>query len=110
MISLTDNAATHLRQLLHSLSAPEGTGLRVRVEKGGCAGLQYTMKVDQANSGDHVFNQFEINLMVDPESLAFLDGSQIDYIDQLNDSGFRVLNPNAARNCGCGTSFEPKSA
>lgn len=110
MISLTDNAAIHLRQLLNDKEAPDGAGLRVRVEKGGCAGWQYTMKVDQPQVTDSIFSHLGVSLIVDPESLAFLDNSHIDYIDDLNDSGFRVENPNAARNCGCGTSFEPKAA
>lgn len=110
MISLTDNAALHLRQLLAEKNAPAGSGLRVRVEKGGCAGWQYTMKVDEVLPSDQVYTHQGVSLIVDPESLVFLDNSQIDYVEALNDSGFRVENPNAARNCGCGTSFEPKAA
>lgn len=110
MISLTDNAAIHLRQLLNNKEAPEGAGLRIRVEKGGCAGWQYTMKVDEPKMEDRVFCHLGVNVIVDPESLELLDNSQIDYLEQLNDSGFRVMNPNSARSCGCGTSFEPKAA
>lgn len=110
MISLTDNAALHLRQLLVEKHAPAGAGLRVQVEKGGCAGWQYTMKVDEVRSADQVFTHQGVSLIVDPESLVFLNESQIDYVEALNDSGFRVENPNAARSCGCGTSFEPKAA
>jgi iron-sulfur cluster assembly accessory protein len=109
MISLTDNAARHLRHLLEQKNAPATSGLRVRVEKGGCAGWQYTMKVDEAEPADQVFQNDGVFLIVDPESLTFLNNSQIDYVEALNDSGFRVENPNAARNCGCGTSFEPKA-
>ncbi len=68
------------------------------------------MKVDEAQPLDRAFHQHGVHLIVDPESLAFLDNSQIDYVEALNDSGFRVENPNAARNCGCGTSFEPKAS
>ena len=110
MISLTENAAQHLRHLLEQKNAPSSSGLRIRVEKGGCAGWQYTMNVDESQPQDRVFQQHGVHLIVDPESLAFLDNSQIDYVEALNDSGFRVENPNAARNCGCGTSFEPKAA
>jgi len=110
MISLTENAAQHLRHLLEQKNAPSSSGLRVRVEKGGCAGWQYTMKVDEAQPLDQVFQHHGVSLIIDAESLAFLDNSQIDYVEALNDSGFRVENPNAARNCGCGTSFEPKAA
>lgn len=110
MVSLTDTAAHHLRLLLAEKQAPEGAGLRVLVEKGGCAGWQYQMRVDTAGSNDAVYQHQGVSLIVDPESLNFLKNSQIDYFDSLNDSGFRVVNPNAARNCGCGTSFEPKAA
>lgn len=109
MITLTDNAAVHLQQLLRDQNAAEGSGLRISVEKGGCAGWQYTMKVDQPSPQDQIYENLGVCLIIDPESAVFLKDSQIDYIDSLNDSGFRVENPNAARNCGCGTSFEPKS-
>ena len=109
MITLTDNAVLHLQQLLREKSAEAGSGLRVLVEKGGCAGWQYTMRIDQATATDSVFSHGGVSLIVDPQSLELLDHSQIDYVEALNDSGFRVENPNAARNCGCGTSFEPKT-
>lgn len=108
MISLTDSAATHLQQLLRDQKAAVGAGLRILVEKGGCAGWQYIMKVDQPTAQDQIYNHLGVSLIIDPESAIFLKDSKIDYIDTLNDSGFRVENPNAARNCGCGTSFEPK--
>lgn len=110
MVSLTDTAAHHLRILLTEKEAPEGAGLRVSVEKGGCAGWQYQMRVDTAGADDAVYQHHGVRLIVDSDSLNFLKDSQIDYIESLNDSGFRVVNPNAARNCGCGTSFEPKTA
>lgn len=108
MITLTDTASIHLRQLLLEKSAAEGSGLRILVEKGGCAGWQYTMKIDQAQPGDGIYSHNGVSLIVDPQSLTFLSGCRIDYVESLNDSGFRVENPNAERNCGCGTSFEPK--
>ncbi|MCA1964335.1 MAG: iron-sulfur cluster assembly accessory protein [Prosthecobacter sp.] len=110
MISLTDSAIHHLRLLLAEKQAPSKAGLRVRVEKGGCAGWQYQMKVDTPQEGDAVIERDGVTLLVDPESQIFLNNSSIDYYDSLSDSGFRVINPNAARNCGCGTSFEPKAA
>jgi len=110
MISLTANAATHLLSLLAEKKASQGSGLRVQIEKGGCAGMQYTMRIDQPSEADKVFTDHGVSLIVDSESLGFLANSQIDYVEALNDSGFRVENPNAARSCGCGTSFEPKTA
>jgi iron-sulfur cluster assembly protein len=110
MILLTDSAIEHLRLLLAERAAEPGIGLRLTVERGGCAGLQYTMRVDQSGEGDQVFERGGVAVIVDPGSFSYLDGSEIDYVDELNDSGFKVRNPKAARSCGCGTSFEPQEA
>ncbi|MEN3940837.1 iron-sulfur cluster assembly accessory protein [Prosthecobacter sp. SYSU 5D2] len=108
MIQITPNAVTELSNMLLAHQAEEGSGLRIGIEKGGCAGLQYAMRIAQPDPSDHLFINNGVTVIVDSASLAFLDGSTIDYIDALNDSGFRVINPNATRSCGCGTSFEPK--
>ena len=110
MISLTAQAATQLLSLLAEKQAETDAGLRIRVEKGGCAGWQYTMGIDRPQPEDHVFREHGVALIVDGESLRLLEHSEIDYSDGLNDAGFRVNNPNATRSCGCGTSFEPKPA
>jgi iron-sulfur cluster assembly protein len=107
MISLTDSAITHLKSLIAEKNASTGTGLRLRVEKGGCAGMQYVMGLDQSAPEDSVITQDDVKIIIDHESLGFLRGSQIDYVDSLADSGFKLTNPNATRSCGCGTSFEP---
>ena len=108
MISLTSSAADHLLSLLSEKQSGQHAGLRIKIERGGCAGWQYTMLIDQPAPQDQVFTQHGVRLIIDSESLPFLDQSQLDYVDSLNDSGFRVVNPNAERSCGCGTSFEPK--
>lgn len=110
MITATESAVKHLRELLQSRITEEGAGLRLMVKKGGCAGMEYAMKLDQAGQEDQVFDQDGVKLIVDPESLSFLDGSRIDYTESLADTGFKVENPMAARSCGCGSSFEPRSA
>lgn len=107
MIQLTESALQHLRQLLDEKAAPEGSGLRVAVEKGGCAGMQYSMRIGEPQAGDQIFDHGGVALIVDAESLSYLDGCRIDYVDALHDAGFKIENPNAARSCGCGTSFEP---
>lgn len=106
MITATPEAVHHLRALLAQQTAGGERGLRLGVEKGGCAGWQYVMKIDVPGPGDTVIDQDGIRLLVDPGSFAMLDGVQLDYADSLNDAGFRVLNPQAVRSCGCGTSFE----
>ena len=109
MITLTPAAADHIRALVQDRGeSPETHGLRLFVEKGGCAGMQYTMRIDQSQPVDQVFTTDGVSIIVDPESLAFLDNCSVDYVDALNDSGFKIENPNAARSCGCGTSFEPR--
>lgn len=107
MITATPSAVKHLRDLLQDRGAGTTAGLRLSVEKGGCAGWQYAMKVDEVRPGDQTFDQSGVRLIVDEQSLPFLRDSCVDYLDSLNDSGFKVINPNAARSCGCGTSFEP---
>lgn len=111
MISLTSSAITHLKNLIAAkgASASADTGLRLRVEKGGCAGMQYVMGLDESHTGDSVHSQDGVSIIVDHESLDFLRGCEIDYLDSLTDSGFKLSNPNAARSCGCGTSFEPQT-
>lgn len=109
MITLTDNAVQELRALLDAKQAPATAGLRLGVQKGGCAGLQYTMQVGDPQEDDTVVEQGGVRVVLSPESLDHLRGCHIDYSTDLNDSGFKIVNPNAARSCGCGTSFEPKS-
>jgi len=106
MLQISQAAASHLRSLVPD-GAPERTGLRIFVQKGGCAGLQYEMKVDQASRGDLLSERDGALVMVDEQSYGFLRGAELDYCDDLTGTGFRILNPNAARSCGCGTSFEP---
>ena len=108
MIEVTESAAKHLLDLLEEKDfTPAERGLRLFVEKGGCAGMSYSMKIDAFAEGDEVYTCGEARVFVDAESLVYLDGCHLDYVDALNDAGFKIENPNAARSCGCGTSFEP---
>ncbi len=105
MITVTDNAARALLDLVREKNA--GEGLRLAVEKGGCAGLQYAMTIGAEQPGDHVISHLGSRVFVDPASAGQLEGCTLDYEDGLAGSGFRIQNPRAARSCGCGTSFEP---
>lgn len=109
MIAVTQNAVKHLRELLQTRGADAHAGLRLAVHRGGCAGMEYAMKVDAPSADDRVFEADGVSIIVDAQSLPFLDGSRVDYVESLNDSGFKIENPNATRSCGCGTSFEPSS-
>lgn len=102
---MTDDAARALRDLIASKGS--GDGLRLAVEKGGCAGLQYVMEVGTARPGDAVVEHNGAQVFIDPESAPSLAGSVLDHEDGLSGAGFRIRNPKAARSCGCGTSFEP---
>lgn len=106
LIGITDRAATALRQLLESRAAPDNHGLRLAVRRGGCAGWQYEMKIAAAEEGDEVIEFDGGRLIVADDSREKLAGCRVDFSDTLSDAGFRIENPNAARSCGCGTSFE----
>ncbi len=106
MISITDKAAAELRDLLEKKGAAPGQGLRLAVRRGGCAGWQYVMEIADPAEGDEVIDAQGARVIVAADSLAKLGGCRVDYSDGLSDAGFRIDNPNAARSCGCGTSFE----
>ena len=108
-MTVTDSAFAHLRTLVQE-QGDQSKGLRIFVERGGCAGMQYGMKLDHVKEGDEIFTQDEVRVMVDPESAEHLRGVTIDFSDDLAGSGFRIKNPNAVRSCGCGTSFEAPAA
>lgn len=108
MIELTSAAAAQLHILVQEKGLDTTTaGLRLAVEKGGCAGLQYAMTIGAPEADDLTVERDGARLFVDRESLEWLDDSVIDYEDGLAGAGFRVKNPKATRSCGCGTSFEP---
>lgn len=107
MISITDKAAAELGRLLKQKAAAPGQGLRLGVKRGGCAGWQYVMEIGEPAAGDEILDAPDARVIVAADSIARLDGCQVDYSDSLSDAGFRIENPRAARSCGCGTSFEP---
>lgn len=109
MITITDNAVTHLKLLLNDRGVAGCQGLRISISKGGCAGLQYDMSLDSPQTGDTTVEKDGVRVLIDESSAGFLQGSTIDYCDDLAGTGFRIQNPNATRSCGCGTSFEPAS-
>ncbi|MFC7336769.1 HesB/IscA family protein [Haloferula chungangensis] len=106
MVTISEEAADALRKLLASKNAGPQTGLRLGVSRGGCAGWQYEMQVADAQEGDTVVEFDGGRLIVAADSLERLSGCRVEYSDSLSDAGFRIINPRAARSCGCGTSFE----
>jgi iron-sulfur cluster assembly accessory protein len=106
MLTLTETAATKVNEFLAQHGRPEA-GLRVRVVGGGCSGFQYQLALDDAASeGDEIFEQNGVKLFVDPRSIMYLSGTEIDYVEDLMGAGFRFNNPNATGSCGCGESFQ----
>ncbi|MBI5767345.1 MAG: iron-sulfur cluster insertion protein ErpA [Verrucomicrobia bacterium] len=104
MITLTSRAAQRVRMMHGELGAPTKR-LRVFVESGGCSGFQYGMSFDEAKEGDAELVSEGVPMLVDAASLAYLDGSAIDFDDGLHGKGFEIKNPNAQSTCGCGKSF-----
>ena len=105
MVTLTDKAAEKVRELLNGQAAEIESGLRVAVRGGGCSGFQYALAFDEKRDGDQIYRQQEITLLIDEQSLPFVDGSEVDFVDGLQGAGFAVNNPNVTAACGCGQSF-----
>jgi iron-sulfur cluster assembly accessory protein len=104
VISLTPRAAQQIRSTQTEQNVP-GKRLRVLVESGGCSGFQYGMSFDDVKAGDAEGESEGVGLLIDPASLAYLQGSVIDFDDGLHGKGFEIKNPNAQSTCGCGKSF-----
>ena len=103
-VTISERAARRIGEILKG----EGGGamLRISVEGGGCSGFQYKFDVDHAKAEDDlVIERDSAVVLVDPASVPFLSGSEVDFVDDLIGSSFRVHNPNATAACGCGTSF-----
>ncbi len=104
-VSITENAAAKIKQLLAADDQKQKEGLRLKVVGGGCSGLQYKMDLDSSRPGDKVFEKDGAKILVDMKSLLYLNGTELDYKEELMQSGFVFQNPNVKRACGCGTSF-----
>ena len=103
-ITVTERAARRIGEILRR--EPPGTMLRVSVEGGGCSGFQYKFDVERDRADDDVsIVRDGVTMLVDPTSLQYLAGSEVDFVDDLIGASFRVVNPNATASCGCGTSF-----
>ena len=105
LIKVTPSAAEKVNALLAKQGRPSGV-LRVAVVGGGCSGLQYKMDLqDQPANRDILVESSGIKVVVDPKSALYVTGSELDYVDALQEGGFKVKNPNAAASCSCGESF-----
>ncbi len=110
VIRITPLAAERAKEILARYGKEEAA-IRVYVKSGGCSGFQYGMAVDERTlEGDTFVEMHGVRLVVDPLSLPYLVGAEIDWVDNLMGGGFTVHNPNAASTCGCGHSFRPKES
>ena len=106
MVTLTETAAKKVETLRLEEGKPEW-GLRLRVVGGGCSGFSYELGwEDAAQAGDQVVEAGGVKVYVDPNSVQYVGGAQIDYVDSLYGSGFSINNPNSKGSCGCGHSFQ----
>jgi len=102
MITLTEFAASKIKTLL---TEKKETGIRAGVQGGGCSGFTYMLQFDNSKKSDKIIESHGIQIYIDPKSYLYLMGTEIDFVDNLNQSGFKFVNPNAKRTCGCGESF-----
>ena len=105
MLTLTDSAVSAVQKFIDSADKPIA-GLRIKVEGGGCSGLQYGMKLEETvGQTDSILEFTGVKVLVDADSASMLEGVTVDFVDGLNGTGFKFENPNATASCGCGKSF-----
>jgi iron-sulfur cluster assembly protein len=106
MVTVSEKAKTHLKDLKTQQGYDDNYFLRVSVVGGGCSGLSYKMDFDKENKkDDQVFEDKGVKVVTDMKSLLYLVGTELDFSDGLNGKGFYFNNPNASRTCSCGESF-----
>jgi iron-sulfur cluster assembly protein len=110
IVTLSESAANEIKAKLAADPQGAGKGLRLYVEKGGCSGMQYGMVFDEKRPEDFEAAFFGVSVWVDAFSADYLRGSVVDFSDALTGGGFKITNPKAAQNCGCGKSFETAPA
>lgn len=103
-ITMTEAAASRVRAFLDNRG--KGVGLRLGVKTTGCSGMAYVLEfVDELNEEDQTFEHSGVTVIIDPKSLVYLDGTELDYVKEGLNEGFEFNNPNAKSECGCGESF-----
>jgi len=106
VIGLTERAVHEIKRIVDEQKLPDATALRVGVKGGGCSGFSYTLGFDdQFSETDQLVEMSGVRVVCDPKSFLYLNGTEIDFEDNLMGRGFKFGNPNAAKTCGCGESF-----
>jgi iron-sulfur cluster assembly protein len=107
VVSLTERAASKIKELQADEPAGDAEVLRIAVQGGGCSGFEYALGFDRGpQEGDHELEAFGVRVVVDPFSAPYLQGATIDFLETLQESGFKIENPNVVAACGCGSSFQ----
>ena len=107
LLSLTPTAAAKIKELMAEEPDSESLVLRVAIQGGGCSGFQYGLGFDTGPAeGDHELSLEGVQVVVDPFSVPYLQGATIDFLNSINEAGFKIENPNASSSCGCGHSFQ----
>ncbi len=105
-ITITEKAAAEVRRIKAQNSIPDAHALRLGVKGGGCSGFSYVLGFDsESRGGDQIFELHGIKVCVDPKSMFYISGTELDFSDGLNGRGFVFNNPKATKTCGCGSSF-----
>jgi iron-sulfur cluster assembly accessory protein len=106
MVTVTEKAASKIKELLAQEQEEGVSVLRVAVQGGGCSGFQYGLMIEEGGGdADQVFESNGVKLFVDPVSVSYLKGAEVDFVDTVTGGGFTIKNPNATSTCGCGSSF-----
>jgi len=110
-LTLTERAAGKVKALMAQEPAGEAEVLRVAIQGGGCSGFEYALGFDRgATEGDSVLELHGVTVVVDPFSAPYLQGSTVDFLETIQEAGFKIDNPNAVAACGCGHSFQVEDA
>jgi iron-sulfur cluster assembly accessory protein len=104
-VTLTESAASQIKEIWANDPEKNGKPLRVFVESGGCSGMQYSMVFDEKRPDDLATEMHGVSVLVDPFSAQYIRGAIVDFSDSLTAGGFKISNPNARQSCGCGKSF-----
>jgi iron-sulfur cluster insertion protein len=105
LLKLSDSAIEKVKYFARTMPDSEGKPLRVFIQGGGCSGFQYGFTFDEKKEGDTVIEQDGVTVLVDPQSVSYLKGSTVNYVEDFRGAGFSVENPNSTGGCGCGKSF-----
>ena len=107
IVSLTETAATKIRELIAEEPEGEAAVLRIAIQGGGCSGFEYALGFDTgAQEGDEAYEFHGVTVVIDPLSAPYIKGAKIDFVNSLQESGFKIENPNVTAACGCGHSFQ----